>query len=49
MGVVIELCIKYSGGPTRMRVADVLYCTKVLQHTAQPRELPKMLSGGNYR
>ena len=24
MGVVIEICIKYSGGPTRMRVADIL-------------------------
>jgi hypothetical protein len=23
MGVVIEICIKYPGGPTRMRVADI--------------------------
>jgi hypothetical protein len=23
MGVVIEICIKYPGGPTRMRVTDI--------------------------
>ena len=23
MGVVIEICLKYPGGPTRMRVTDV--------------------------
>jgi hypothetical protein len=23
MGVVVEICIKYPGGPTRIRVADI--------------------------
>jgi hypothetical protein len=23
MGVVIEICVKYPGGPTRIRVADI--------------------------
>jgi hypothetical protein len=28
MGVVIEICVKYPGGPTRIRVTDIiLYCT----------------------
>jgi hypothetical protein len=26
MGVVIETCIKYPGGPTRMTGADVFMC-----------------------
>jgi hypothetical protein len=25
MGVVIEICVKYLGGPTRMRAADIAY------------------------
>jgi hypothetical protein len=30
MGVVREICVKCPGGPTRIRVADILY---FLQHT----------------
>jgi hypothetical protein len=26
MGVVIEKCVKYPGGPTRMTVTDMAYC-----------------------
>jgi hypothetical protein len=26
MGVVIEICVKYPGGRTRMRVAEYCYC-----------------------
>jgi hypothetical protein len=25
MGVVIEICVKYPGGPTRMTVAGIIY------------------------
>ena len=32
MGVVIEICIKYPGGPTRITVADILVA--IAGHTA---------------
>jgi hypothetical protein len=41
MGVVIETCAKYPGGPTRITVTDVLCCgcTRHYPHcTAQHRE-----------
>jgi hypothetical protein len=32
MGVIIEICVKHPGGPTRMRVADIrdIVSSKVL-------------------
>jgi hypothetical protein len=46
MGVVIEICVKYPGGPTRITVADIYGGRRVGGHPGRQADTPRALCYG---